>query len=308
MFARRQAEARGGADQPGAPRATASAWRSSRARPLTLAWSDVPARRPGDRTRAASCRPQRGLHARADADAPRRAFRSACSAPGRSGGRRRRCWCTRGPRSRRAAAPAQRGAGGPSSASRAADGGEFDGVRAYRRGDPMRRVVWKKAAREPARAGEPRHQRRVPTRALARLSTAAPRCRDVEERLSRLAAWVLAAERTGAGVRPAPARRRAGAGAGRRRNAAPRSKRWRSGTRWAARMAWLETLAAALARLAPLAARGARHAVPARRDRLDRAAAPGAPAVVVRRADARWCWSGAPSWRWPALRLPGRWA
>jgi hypothetical protein len=52
--------------------------------------------------------------------------------------------------------------------ARAAAGGEFDGVRSYRRGDAMRRVVWKKA-RTHRRTGEPRHQRKRQPGAVARL-------------------------------------------------------------------------------------------------------------------------------------------
>lgn len=73
-------------------------------------------------------------------------------------------------------------------------GGEFDGVRAYRRGDTVRQVVWKKSAK----SGE-----------LISRDTTAHASRelwldfqqavlpDAESRLSRLTAWVLLAEQHG---------------------------------------------------------------------------------------------------------------
>jgi len=73
-------------------------------------------------------------------------------------------------------------------------GTELDGVRSYRRGDAMRLLVWKKVAktgqlvsRETVAAG---------TRELWLDWIAAPSA-DAERRLSRLAAWVQAAERGG---------------------------------------------------------------------------------------------------------------
>ena len=77
-------------------------------------------------------------------------------------------------------------------------GGEFDGVRAWRRGDALRQVVWKKVAR----TGE------LVSRDTSASSThqlvldyaqagAGGLAGDSEARLRRLAAWVLAAERLG---------------------------------------------------------------------------------------------------------------
>ncbi len=90
--------------------------------------------------------------------------------------------------------PLTLGVPGSSSASRAADGSEFDGVRSYRRGDAMRRVVWKKAAR----TGElvSRDTSESANRELW-LDFDGAGVADVEARLSRLAAWTLAAEHTG---------------------------------------------------------------------------------------------------------------
>jgi uncharacterized protein (DUF58 family) len=74
-------------------------------------------------------------------------------------------------------------------------GGEFEGVRAWKRGDSLRRVVWKKFARvgelvSRDTAGAARMQLWFDY-SQARLPTD-------EQRLSRLAAWVLTAERAGA--------------------------------------------------------------------------------------------------------------
>jgi uncharacterized protein (DUF58 family) len=90
--------------------------------------------------------------------------------------------------------PAVQAVPGSSPAARAADGGEFDGVRSYRRGDAMRRVVWKKAAK----TGElvSRDTSESANRELW-LDFDSAGLSDVEARLSRLTAWTLAAEHTG---------------------------------------------------------------------------------------------------------------
>ena len=78
-------------------------------------------------------------------------------------------------------------------------GGEFDGVRAWRTGDSLRQVVWKKAARTWASgAGElvSRDTQHSQHQQLW-LDAAATGLPDPEARLSRLAAWVLAADRLG---------------------------------------------------------------------------------------------------------------
>ena len=72
---------------------------------------------------------------------------------------------------RRRCRPASRAPGGPA-AARVQGGGEFDGVRAYRRGDPLKLVVWKKAAKADGRVrrtGEPRHAAGPAPRAVAGL-------------------------------------------------------------------------------------------------------------------------------------------
>ncbi len=86
--------------------------------------------------------------------------------------------------------------GGHELQARSGSGGEFEGVRAYRRGDPLRRVVWKKVAR----TGElvTRDTSASAAQSLV-LDYAATGALDAEARLSRLAAWVLAAEHSGQG-------------------------------------------------------------------------------------------------------------
>ncbi|MEY4564301.1 MAG: hypothetical protein RLZZ618_3578 [Pseudomonadota bacterium] len=90
--------------------------------------------------------------------------------------------------------PAHATAGG-AAAQRRADGGEIEGIRSYRRGDPLKLVVWKKAARSLETGGE----------LVSRDTTASVQhelwldwqhCAGLapEERLSRLTAWVLLAD------------------------------------------------------------------------------------------------------------------
>ncbi len=91
--------------------------------------------------------------------------------------------------------PASAAMPGPeSNQQRASDGGEFDGVRPWRRGDTMRQVVWKKVARSNElvsreTAGSGRKEMWLDWATIA-LSGSEPR-------LARLAAWVLAADRAG---------------------------------------------------------------------------------------------------------------
>jgi hypothetical protein len=155
----------------------------------------------------ATCRPRAGHAAERFTPAPAAAavptllvetgFRWACSAPGRCGG-------PAGHRAGLAAArnpppplpPGQPSGGHELQARSGTAGGEFDGVRAWRRGDTLRQVVWKKVAR----TGElvSRDTSASAAQALV-LDYAAAGALDSEARLSRLAAWVLAAERSGLG-------------------------------------------------------------------------------------------------------------
>ena len=85
-----------------------------------------------------------------------------------------------------------RGAG--VSATRINTTGEFDGVRAYRRGDPLKLVVWKKAAKNDELVSRDGQQAQ---RYELWLDFAQAGHQDVERKLSRLAAWVLQADRLG---------------------------------------------------------------------------------------------------------------
>ncbi len=94
--------------------------------------------------------------------------------------------------------PARAVAGGLARA-RSAEGGEVEGVRAYRRGDPLKLVYWKKAAKSLASGGE-LVSRDTAGAVHQQLWLDWQSCGTLppEERLSRLAAWVLAAQQAGA--------------------------------------------------------------------------------------------------------------
>ena len=90
-------------------------------------------------------------------------------------------------------------AGDAAAQSRRSEGADFEGIRAYRRGDPQKLVVWKKAARALETGGE-LVSRDSSSSAHWQLWLDWQRCAGLadEARLSRLAAWVLAAHRAGA--------------------------------------------------------------------------------------------------------------
>jgi uncharacterized protein (DUF58 family) len=164
----------------------------------TLAWTDVPAG--GEAVvRVGHAPTRRGLHElpllRVETRFPLGLFRA---------------WAVWRPASRQLVYPAperppapfpstgaQPGETAPASRS-AADGAEFDGVRGYRRGDPLKHVVWKKAATALATGGELISREHAGS-ASARLHLAWHACAgmDAEARLSRLAGWLLAAHRAG---------------------------------------------------------------------------------------------------------------
>ncbi len=72
--------------------------------------------------------------------------------------------------------------------------GEFDGVRAYRRGDPLKLVVWKKVAKADELVSRDAQQVQ---RFELWLDLAQAGSAPQEQALSRLCAWVLLAERQG---------------------------------------------------------------------------------------------------------------
>jgi uncharacterized protein (DUF58 family) len=94
--------------------------------------------------------------------------------------------------------PAAHAAAGGPAARRSASGGEVEGVRGYRRGDPLKMVVWKKAARS-LEAGGDLVSRDTSASVQYQLWLDWSQCTGLapEERLSRLAAWVLQADQLG---------------------------------------------------------------------------------------------------------------
>jgi len=88
--------------------------------------------------------------------------------------------------------------GGPTR-SRHSESGDIEGVRAYRRGDPTKLIAWKKAA-QAIETGAELVSRDTSVSARQELWLDWSACGPIapEERLSRLTAWTLAAERAGA--------------------------------------------------------------------------------------------------------------
>ena len=89
--------------------------------------------------------------------------------------------------------PAAHALGGAAATARRSEGGETEGVRAYRRGDPLKLVLWKKAAKHAAGELVSRDTSATVQRQLW-LDYQASGAGGAEARLSRLAAWVLAAD------------------------------------------------------------------------------------------------------------------
>ena len=96
--------------------------------------------------------------------------------------------------------PGEPRSGGAAATFRAQASGEFDGVRGYRRGDPIKLVVWKKAAKVDENVGLDngglivRDAQRVDRHELW-LDLAHAGALDAEHKLSRLCAWVLQADK-----------------------------------------------------------------------------------------------------------------
>jgi uncharacterized protein (DUF58 family) len=89
-------------------------------------------------------------------------------------------------------------AGGAVSASRSQRTGEFDGVRAYRRGDALKLVVWKKAAKADGQGqGLVVRDTEHAQRHELWLDLAQAGAGGAEQKLSRLCAWVVQADQLG---------------------------------------------------------------------------------------------------------------
>ena len=92
--------------------------------------------------------------------------------------------------------PGEPRAGGAATANRAQNSGEFDGVRGYRRGDPIKLVVWKKAAKADEQGnGLVVRDTQQAQRHELWLDFVQAGPADTEHKLSRLCAWVLMADR-----------------------------------------------------------------------------------------------------------------
>jgi uncharacterized protein (DUF58 family) len=89
--------------------------------------------------------------------------------------------------------PGEPRAGG-AQVARVTSTGEFEGVRSYRRGDPLKLVVWKKAAKSGELVSRDTMQAQ---RYELWLDFTAAGHHDVEHKLSRLTAWVLQADKLG---------------------------------------------------------------------------------------------------------------
>ncbi len=90
--------------------------------------------------------------------------------------------------------PAGEPRAGGAAAARASNSGEFEGVRAYRRGDPLKLVVWKKAAKSDELVSRDTMQAQ---RYELWLDFAQTGVAEREAKLSRLTAWVLQADKLG---------------------------------------------------------------------------------------------------------------
>jgi uncharacterized protein (DUF58 family) len=88
---------------------------------------------------------------------------------------------------------------GTTAASQATRSGEFDGVRPYRSGDPLKSVVWKRSAQAAARGSTDLVSRdhRSSQQQELWLDWTHTGASHPEQRLSRLTAWVLLADRLG---------------------------------------------------------------------------------------------------------------
>ncbi len=84
-------------------------------------------------------------------------------------------------------------------ATQAQNTGEFDGVRGYRRGDPMKLVVWKQVAKAVARGSDDLVSRDTQQAQRYELWLDFATCGhlNTEHKLQRLTAWVLAADKQG---------------------------------------------------------------------------------------------------------------
>jgi len=94
--------------------------------------------------------------------------------------------------------PGEPRAGAASAAARVQSSGDFDSVRSYRRGDPLKLVMWKKAAKADEQGnGLVVRDAQQAQRHELWLDFVQAGSLDTEARLSRLCAWLLQADRLG---------------------------------------------------------------------------------------------------------------
>ena len=94
--------------------------------------------------------------------------------------------------------PGEPRSGGAAAAARVHNSGEFDGIRSYRRGDPLKLVMWKKAAKADEQGnGLVVRDTLQAQRYELWLDFALAGPLATEARLSRLCAWVLQADKLG---------------------------------------------------------------------------------------------------------------
>lgn len=93
--------------------------------------------------------------------------------------------------------PATPSAAGEAAPQQRSASGEFDGVRSYRRGDPMKRIVWKKVAKLGAAGDLVSRDHVSAVQQELWLDWQHAQLPGIEPRLSRLAAWVVAADTAG---------------------------------------------------------------------------------------------------------------
>ncbi|KQV49201.1 hypothetical protein ASC95_16360 [Pelomonas sp. Root1217] len=95
-------------------------------------------------------------------------------------------------------AQAEAGAGEAASTRQSSSGTDFSGVRSYRRGDSMKQILWRKSTLAMEQGSSPWvRETEAPLAQDLWLDWRDTQGRDTEARLSRLAAWVLVAERLG---------------------------------------------------------------------------------------------------------------
>ena len=92
--------------------------------------------------------------------------------------------------------PPARSVAGGSQRLRSGSSGEFEGIRLYRRGDPLKSVAWKRSAQAMASSGElVSRDSSVHSQQQLWLDWQQVGSGDAEQRLSRLTAWLLEADR-----------------------------------------------------------------------------------------------------------------